>query len=142
MLEALQEEKVIGKIKELGYEPGVYIYVVTQPPVSFAKSFLFGILYAVTLQPKPYVLNFTEKGIAFIELDSSCKNYTDMHKFISVDQIAEISFNKAIIGNKLILKKEGDKRKQIIRVANKTYGVNWQEPNVKKLEDFIKVYKK
>jgi hypothetical protein len=141
MLEALQEEKIIGKLKELGYEPGVYVYGMTQPPVSLAGAALLGPITLLLSPPKPFILNFTERGIAFLELNSNCSNYTDMHTFIAVDRIAEISFKKGMLINTLTLRKEGGK-KQVVKISNKVAGVNWQKSQVERLEEFITKYKK
>jgi hypothetical protein len=141
MMEALQEEKVIGKLKELGYEPGVYVYSMTQPPTSLVGAALLGPLALLFSPPKPFILNFTEKGIAFLELNSACSNYTDMHTFIAADRMAEIAFKKGMLINTLTLKKDGGK-KQVIKISNKTVGVSWQTSQAEKLEELIKTYKK
>jgi len=140
MLEALQEEKVIGKLKELGYDPGIYVFGITQPPVTLA-GILLGPLSIFLFPPKRFILNFTEKGIAFLELNSRCSNYTDTYIFIAADRIAEISFKRGMLINTLTLRKEGGK-KQVVRISNKVAGVDWQKPHVVKLEEFITMYKK
>jgi len=141
MLDALQEEKVISKLKEFGYEQGIYIYGMTQPPVSLAGAALLGPLTLLLSPPKPFILNFTEKGIAFLEMNANCSNYTDMHTFIAVDRIAEILFKKGMLINTLTLRKEGGK-KQVVKISNKVAGVSWQKPQVERLEEFVTTYKK
>ena len=139
MQEALQEDKVINKLNEKGYEPGLYVYGVTEPKVSIGTALLFGIFAGN--QPKSFVLNFTEKGIAFLELNSMNSQYTDLHTFISVDQIKEITFKKGLFIYTLkIISTDGSK--QIIKISGSTMGVKWQKGNVIKLVDFLGIFRK
>jgi hypothetical protein len=139
MQEALQEEKVIEKLREKNYEPNIYIFGMAEPTVSIATAALFGIFAGN--QPKPFILNFTEKGIAFLELNSMCSKYTDLHNFIAADQIEKLSFDKGMIINTLtILATDGNKQK--IKISNITAGAKWQKNNVKKMMEFLSVYKK
>lgn len=138
MQKALREEKVVEQLKNMGYEPGIYVYGMAKPAVSIAAIALFGIFAGN--QPKPFILNFTEKGIAFLELNSMCSKYTGLHMFITTDQIDDISFKKGLMINTLnILSKDGNKQK--IKVSNLTAGVSWQKDNVKKMQEFLQTYK-
>jgi len=138
MLEALQEEKVIEKLREKGYEPVIYVYGMSEPPVSIASAALFGI-FAMN-KPKPFILNFSDKGIAFLELVPGCKSYTGFHNFISSENIKILSLKKGMLINTLtILTKDDNKQK--IKISNSTLGTNWQKNNVMKMIEFVQSYK-
>jgi len=139
MQEALQEENVISKITEKGYEPYIYVFGMMEASVSKIAGALFGAFAGN--QPKPFILNFSDKGIAFLELNSTCSKYTDLHNFFAADQIEEVTFKKGMIVNELtILTKAGDKQK--IKIASITAGAKWQKGNVGRLVEFISSYKK
>jgi len=139
MYEAFQEDKIIGKLKETGYDPGIYVYGMVEASVSIVAAALFGVFAGN--QPKPFILNFSEKGIAFLELNTMCSKYTGLHNLIAVDQIEEVSFKKGMLVNTLtILTKDSDKQK--VKISSLTAGASWQKNNVKKMIEFLPVYKK
>jgi hypothetical protein len=139
MMEALQEEKIVEHLQKMGYEPGVYVYGMAEPSVSIAAVALFGVFAGN--QPKPFLLNFTEKGIVFLELNSMCSKYTGLHMFVATDQLEKISFKKGLLINTLTIQST-DGTKQKIRVSNIAAGVKWQKDNVKSMQEFIQRYKK
>ncbi|GHU46072.1 hypothetical protein FACS1894190_18140 [Spirochaetia bacterium] len=139
MMEALKEECVIEKLQEKGYEQGIYVYGMTEPSVSVAAVALFGVFAGN--QPKPFILNFSEKGIAFLELNSMCSAYTGLHNFVAANSIETILFSKGFLINTLTIQTT-DGIKQKIKISNVTAGASWQKDNVKKMIGFIQTYKK
>ncbi|MDR1250945.1 MAG: hypothetical protein LBK62_02145 [Treponema sp.] len=139
MMEALREEKVTGRLKELGYESDIYVYGMSQP-ISLGTAALFGVFAVVGNQPKPFILGFSKKGIFLIELNAMCSNYTGLHAFITAENIEEISFKKNLLVYTLTLRSK-DGSKQIFKISKITAGVSWQKANVEKLGEFIKTFK-
>ncbi|GHV76481.1 hypothetical protein AGMMS49942_13020 [Spirochaetia bacterium] len=139
MQEALKEDRVLEKLKEKSYEPGIYVYGMVEPSGSIAATALFGIFAGN--QPKPFVLNFSEKGIAFLELNSMCSAFTDLHNFVAADRIESLLFNKGLLINTLTIQTT-DGNKQKIKISNLTASASWQKDNVKKMADFIQTYNK
>ncbi|MDR3173013.1 MAG: hypothetical protein LBU19_02075 [Treponema sp.] len=137
MMEALQEEKVIGKLKELGHEPDVYVYGMLQPSLAIGAAALFGVFAMVGNQPKPFILGFAKKGIALLELNMTCSKYTGLHAFITAENIEEISFKKGLLVYTLTLRTK-DSNKQMFKISKIVAGVSWQKANVEKLDGFIK----
>jgi hypothetical protein len=137
MMEALREEKVIGKLKELGYEPDFYVYGMTQPSVSLGAAALFGVFAMAGNQPKPFIFGFAPNGIALLELNAMCSNYTGLHALITAENIEEISFKKGLLVNTLTLRTK-DSNKQTFKISKVTAGAPWQKASVEKLEEFIK----
>ena len=134
MQEALQEDKLINKLKEKGYEPGLYVFGMKEATVSIGTAALFGVFAGI--QPKPFVLNFTDKGIAFLELNSMCSQYTDLHTYIPIDQIKEITLKKGLwIYTLTILTANSGKQK--IKISGTVIGAKWQKNHVLKLVEFL-----
>jgi hypothetical protein len=140
MMEALREEKVVGKLKELGYESAVYIYGMMTPTASLVSAALFGVFALAGNQPKPFILGFAEKGIALLEFNAMCSNYTGLHAFVLTESIEEISFKKGLLINTFTLRTK-DSNKQVFKISKITAGAPWQKANVEKLEGFIKSFK-
>jgi len=139
MLEALQEKNVIEKLQEKGYEPNIYVIGIVEASVSVVGAALFGVFALLGNQPKRFILNFSEKGIAFLELHPTSNKYTGLHTFIAVEQIERLSFNKGMLINTLtILTTDGNKQK--IKISNA--GLSWHKDNVKRMIDFLPAYKK
>jgi len=113
---ALQEEKVIEQLRESGYEPSIYVYSMSEASI-------------------PYILNFAEKGIAFLELTANCSNYSS-HSFIDIKDINDISLKKGTLLYTLtILLANGDKHQ--FNISSKTVGVSWQTANVLKVQELL-----
>jgi hypothetical protein len=138
-MEALAEEKVSSKLKEFGYEPSVYVYGMTQPSISLGAAALFGVFAMVGNQPKPFIFGFAESGVALLELNAMCSNYTALHTFIAAEKIEEISFKKGLLINTLALRTK-DSHKQVFKISKVTVGAPWQKANIQKLEEFIKTF--
>ena len=117
MWEALQQEKVTEQLREFGYEPGIYVY-------------------GMTGQSKPVVLNFTEGGIAILELNAMCSKYTAWHSFVGIKQIDNVSMKKGMLINTMTITTDGGKKSQF-NVADKTAGVSWQKNNMANVQSFL-----
>jgi len=139
MQEGLREEKVIEKLKGKGYEPNIYVYGILEIPVSIASAALIGV-FAMN-KPKPLIVNFSENGIAFLELNSNCSKYTGFHNFIPVENIETLSLKKGMLINTLNILTNNDNN-QKIKISNATAGTNWQKNNVLKMMEFVQSYKK
>jgi hypothetical protein len=140
MQEALKEERVVEKLKELGYDPGgIYVYGQKQP--SGLVAALFGIFAYIFSPIKPYILNFTSAGFAMLELNMTLSKFTGMHSFVAVERIEEISFKKGVLQSTLTVKKEGEK-KASFKIQNFLAFAGWQKPSVEKLELFLETFKR
>jgi hypothetical protein len=139
MMDALQKEKVASKLKEFGYEPDFYVYGMSQPTVSLGAAALFGVFAMVGNQPKPFIFGFGKNGIALLELNAMCSNYTGLHAFITVESIENISFKKGLLVNTLTLLTK-DNKKQIFKFSKVTAGAPWQKASVEKLEEFTRKF--
>jgi hypothetical protein len=139
MMEALQKEKVLGKLKDLDYEPDAYVYGMLQPSVSIGAAALFGVSAMAGNQPKPFILGFAKKGIVLLELNAMCSNYTGLHAFITAENVEGISFKKGLLIYTLTLQTK-DSSKQVFKISKIVAGVSWQKDNVEKLGEFIKTF--
>ena len=143
MQEALQEKNVIKKLQEMGYKPGIYVFVMKQPSISLGSAALFGVFAMAGNQPKPFILSFAETGISILELNATFTKfkYTGLHAFIAVETVEEISFKKGWLINTLSLRTK-DGSKQIFKISKGNAVIPWQKANVEKLERFIKTFEK
>ena len=117
--EILQEERVIERLQEMGYEPGIYVY-------------------GMFMGSRPHILNFTDDGIDFLELNSTCSRYT-LHSYIDIETIADISLRKGTLINTLTILSENGMKQQFT-ISNMTTGINWQKENVIKMHEFLHKY--
>jgi len=115
----LQEGRVVERLQEMGYESGVYV---------------FGMLGGSS----PCILNFTEDGVDFLELNSTCRKYT-LHSCVDIENIADISLRKGTRVNTLtILLANGMKRR--FSIPSTMANLSWQQEKVIRMQEFIQEY--
>ncbi|MGY3745741.1 hypothetical protein ACWN8P_00665 [Vagococcus salmoninarum] len=123
----------INEIKtKLGHSADSLNLTVSNNPNTWGRQLLFGAFSSLSL--RMYNLSLENKGLLFIQ--RSMKNnqlLLDNSHFINHHEIAEITFKKGLIQNKLIIiNNEGKKR--VYLCNKKIIGVPWHKESYEKVQ--------
>jgi hypothetical protein len=140
MQDALKEERIIEQLKELGYDSNsLYVYGQGQP--SGLSTALLGFFSYILSPIKPYILSFTDAGLAMLELNMGLSKFTGLHSFVPVERIEAISFKRGALQSTLVVQKKGE-QKTSFKIQNLLLFASWQKPHVERLESWLPTFKK